>query len=194
MGSSRPLIAINGVPQFRVSQSFDIASADEEDISNLINIPLNDIKSIEVLKDYASTEVYGPQGSEGVINIKTNSGSARNAPLHLESDPSEPVYIKVEDMPEFPGGELTLLKFIARTIRYPSIAQESGIEGKVYISFIIDKYGNVTNARVEKSVDASLDKEALRVIRSLPRWKPGRHEGKAVNVSYTIPVSFGLQN
>jgi protein TonB len=109
-----------------------------------------------------------------------------------EAEESQVFYI-VEDMPEFPGGELALRKFIANAIKYPVIAQENGIQGKVYVNFVVDKDGSITNAKISRGVDSSLDKEALRVVNSLPKWKPGMQRGKPVRVSYTVPISFVLQ-
>jgi protein TonB len=103
------------------------------------------------------------------------------------------VFFIVEDMPEFPGGELALRKFIANAIKYPVIAQENGIQGKVYVNFVVDRDGSITNAKISRGVDPSLDKEALRVVNSLPKWKPGMQRGKPVKVSYTVPISFVLQ-
>ena len=103
------------------------------------------------------------------------------------------VFFIVEDMPEFPGGELALRKFIANAIKYPVIAQENGIQGKVYVNFVVDKDGSITAAKIARGVDPSLDKEALRVVNSLPKWKPGMQRGKPVKVSYTVPISFVLQ-
>lgn len=103
------------------------------------------------------------------------------------------VFFIVEDMPEFPGGELALRKFITNAVKYPVIAQENGIQGKVYVNFVVDTDGSVTNARIARGVDPSLDKEALRVVNSLPKWKPGKQRGKAVKVSYTVPINFVLQ-
>lgn len=103
------------------------------------------------------------------------------------------IFYIVEEMPEFPGGELALRKFIANSIKYPVIAQENGVEGKVYVSFVVGKDGFVTNARVIRSIDPSLDKEALRVVNSLPQWKPGRQQGKPVRVAFSVPISFVLQ-
>lgn len=103
------------------------------------------------------------------------------------------VFFIVEDMPEFPGGDLALRKYIANAIKYPVIAQENGIQGKVYVTFVVGKDGKVTNARIARGVDPSLDKEALRVVNSLPTWKPGKQRGKPVNVSYTVPINFVLQ-
>ena len=103
----------------------------------------------------------------------------------------QPVFVKVDVMPEFPGGEMALHKFIAYQTKYPEMAKEKGIEGKVYVSFVIDKNGKVSNPEIAKGVDPALDKEALRVVSSLPTWKPGRKDGELVNVSYTVPVVFG---
>ncbi|MBN1924937.1 MAG: TonB family protein [Prolixibacteraceae bacterium] len=103
------------------------------------------------------------------------------------------VFVIVEDMPEFPGGELALRKWIANNIKYPVIAAENGIQGKVYVQFVVDRDGSVSNARIARGVDPSLDQEALRVVNNLPKWKPGMQRGKPVRVSYTVPINFQLQ-
>jgi protein TonB len=110
-----------------------------------------------------------------------------------EEEEETEVFFIVEDMPEFPGGELALRKWIANEIKYPVIAQENGIQGKVYVTFVVGKDGSVNNATVARGVDPSLDKEALRVVNALPKWKPGKQRGKPVNVSYTVPINFVLQ-
>jgi periplasmic protein TonB len=103
------------------------------------------------------------------------------------------VFFIVEDMPEFPGGEMALRTYIANAIKYPVIAQENGIQGKVYVTFVVGKDGSVSNASIARGVDPSIDKEALRVVNTLPKWKPGKQRGKPVNVSYTVPINFVLQ-
>jgi protein TonB len=110
-----------------------------------------------------------------------------------EEEGDSQVFFIVEDMPEFPGGELALRKYIANSIKYPVIAQENGIQGKVYVTFVVDKDGSVSDARIARGVDPSIDKEALRVVNSLPKWKPGKQLGKTVRVSYTVPINFVLQ-
>jgi protein TonB len=110
-----------------------------------------------------------------------------------EEEEEAQVFFIVEDMPEFPGGEMALRTYIANQIKYPVIAQENGIQGKVYVTFVVGKDGSVSNASIARGVDPSLDKEALRVINTLPKWKPGKQRGKAVNVSYTVPINFQLQ-
>lgn len=110
-----------------------------------------------------------------------------------EEEEEQQVFFIVEDMPVFPGGELALRKYIANAIKYPVIAQENGIQGKVYVTFVVDKDGSVSDARIARGVDPSLDKEALRVVNTLPKWKPGKQRGKPVRVSYTVPINFVLQ-
>lgn len=109
-----------------------------------------------------------------------------------EEDPNQ-VFSIVEDMPEFPGGETALLKYIAQSIKYPVIAQENGIQGRVTVTFVINQQGKAVEAQILRGVDPALDKEALRVIGTLPTWKPGKQRGKPVRVKYTVPVLFRLQ-
>lgn len=110
-----------------------------------------------------------------------------------EEKEEEKIFVVVENMPEFPGGELALRKYIASAIKYPTIAQENGIQGKVFVNFVVDRDGSISNAKIARGVDPSLDKEALRVVNTLPKWKPGMQRGKPVRVSYTVPISFQLQ-
>ena len=104
----------------------------------------------------------------------------------------EEIFVVVENMPEFPGGEMALRRYINTAIKYPTIAQENGIQGKVFINFVVDRDGSISNAKIFRGVDPSIDKEALRVVMSLPKWKPGMQRGKTVRVSYTVPISFQL--
>ncbi|MBL7965662.1 MAG: energy transducer TonB [Prolixibacteraceae bacterium] len=96
-------------------------------------------------------------------------------------------------MPEFPGGPLALRKFIAMSVRYPGEALQKGIQGKVFVSFVISETGEVTNITLAKGVHKSLDKEAVRVVGLMGKWEPGLHEGKPVKVAYTVPISFNIQ-
>lgn len=105
----------------------------------------------------------------------------------------EEIFAVVEEMPSFPGGEAALMSYINKNIKYPSIATENGIQGRVICTFVINRDGKVTNAEVIRSVDPSLDKEALRVINNMPAWKPGKQRGKPVRVKYTLPIVFRLQ-
>ena len=102
-------------------------------------------------------------------------------------------YEAVEEKPEYPGGMAELSNFMSRNIQYPVISQENGVQGKVVVQFVIDKEGNVEEVAIANGVDPYLDAEALRIIKMMPKWKPGKHVGKEVNVKCTIPVGFRLQ-
>ena len=109
----------------------------------------------------------------------------------IEEDDDE-FFMVVENMPIFPGGDLGLMKYIQKHVKYPAIAKEYNITGKVYVSFIVDKSGSVTNVKIVRGVDKNLDSEAVRVVKSLPKYKPGKQRGKAVRVMFTIPINFTL--
>ena len=111
----------------------------------------------------------------------------------VQEKEEQQVFVVVEEMPEFPGGEIALRTYIAKAIVYPTVAQENGIQGKVFVTFVVNKDGSVSNAKIARGVDASLDAEALRVVSTLPKWKPGKQRGVPVRVSYTVPISFKLQ-
>lgn len=110
-----------------------------------------------------------------------------------EEEAAQQIFTVVEEMPDFPGGQAELLKFIAKSIKYPVIAQENGIQGRVICAFVVNKDGSVVDAEVLRGVDPALDKEALRVIGTMPKWKPGKQRGKPVRVKYTVPITFRLQ-
>ncbi len=113
--------------------------------------------------------------------------------LEEEETDDAPVFFIVEEMPQFPGGDTELRKFIAQSVKYPVIAQENGIQGRVYVQFVVSTTGAVEQVKVARGVDPNLDKEAIRVVQSMPKWKPGKQRGKAVKVSYTVPINFVLQ-
>lgn len=99
----------------------------------------------------------------------------------------------VEEMPEYPGGDKKLLEYVAKSVKYPQIARESGIQGRVFVNFVIEPDGSVSNVKVLRGIGGGCDEEAMRVIKSMPKWKPGKQRGKAVRVTYTLPVNFKLQ-
>ena len=105
----------------------------------------------------------------------------------------EKVFEVVEQMPTFPGGDKALMDYLSNNIKYPAVAQENGVQGRVVISFVVEKDGSITDVKVARSVDPSLDKEATRVVKSMPRWIPGRQNGSPVRVKYNVPVAFRLQ-
>ena len=111
-------------------------------------------------------------------------------PKHEEENK---VFDVVEQMPSFPGGMPALMQWLSQNIKYPVIAAENGVQGRVIVQFVVEKDGSVTDVHVAKSVDPSLDKEATRVVKAMPRWNPGKQNGSAVRVKYTVPVMFKLQ-
>jgi len=106
-------------------------------------------------------------------------------------DPDQTFTI-VEEMPEFPGGELALMRYLASSVKYPTIAEQNNIQGRVYIQFVINAKGEVTNVTILRGIHPSLDKEAIRVVENMPNWKPGKQRNTPVRVSYTVPINFVL--
>ena len=116
-------------------------------------------------------------------------------PVEVEEEEVEEqqIFQVVEEMPEFPGGMGECMKFLAKNIKYPTIAQENGVQGRVIVQFVVNRDGSIVDPVVMRGVDPHLDKEALRVISLMPKWKPGKQRGKEVRVKYTVPVMFRLQ-
>ena len=121
-----------------------------------------------------------------------DSESDEDEIIEIEEEDDDEFFMVVENMPEFPGGDLGLMKYIQKNVKYPPIAKEYNITGKVYVQFIVDKSGTVTNVKVVRGVDKNLDAEAVRVVKSLPKYKPGKQRGKPVRVMFTIPINFTL--
>ena len=163
------------------------------------------IDHVDVLKEKAAVEVYGEEGKNGVIIITTKGekililGEAKvdstviqyKAKMETTSEFPE-VFDVVEQMPEFPGGPEALMQFLTENVCYPEAALKAGVQGRVLVTFIVDTEGRVNNAKVVKKVNDDLDAEAIRVVGSMPRWKPGKQNGKVVRVRYTMPISFRL--
>ncbi len=103
------------------------------------------------------------------------------------------IFTVVESMPEFPGGAEQMMIFIAKNIKYPPMARESGIQGRVFVNFVVEPNGSVSNVKVLRGIGGGCDEEAIRVVESMPKWTPGRQRGKAVRVSFNLPVRFTLQ-
>lgn len=104
------------------------------------------------------------------------------------------VFEKVEVKPQFPGGEAKLIEYIRNNVQYPEAAQKMGIQGLVWVSFIVEQNGNISKVKVKNPVDPNLDAEAMRVVKIMPRWTPGMEKGKTVRVHYMLPISFRLQS
>lgn len=162
------------------------------DTAIITGTPENIRKLENMFSSNLSVKSQRSSGSTAMLRV-TNKVSSANSTRAQEPPADEQVFFIVEEMPEFPGGESALRNFIAQTIKYPVAAQELGIQGRVYVTFIVSKSGKVADAKIARGVDPVLDQEALRVVNALPLWKPGIQRGKPVNVSYTVPINFSLQ-
>jgi protein TonB len=128
------------------------------------------------------------------IPIEVKAEITIEKPVDIIEDPeTKPAEIIVEEMPEFPGGDTERLKFLAANIQYPIQATENGIQGIVYFQFIVDSKGHITDVKILRGIGGGCDEEALRVIKMMPQWKPGRQNGRTVRVLYNMPVSFKIQ-
>jgi periplasmic protein TonB len=131
-------------------------------------------------------------------STKTVEGDPNGVPAGLDDGNASigddnQVFISVEQMPEFPGGEAELMRYLQTKVVYPPIAKENGIQGKVFITFVIDKDGHVKDVKVIRGIGGGCDEEAIRVVKSMPPWKAGKQNGKAVNVQFSIPIKFSLK-
>ena len=154
---------------------------------------------VEVPKQ--TTQIQVVEDDVEVEDIEINADVDQNevieeyvAPEIEEEDIQEAeIFTIVEEMPDFPGGTQKLADYLAKNIKYPQIARESGIQGRVFISFVVEPDGSVSNVNVMRSLGGGCDEEAVRVVKSMPKWKPGKQRGKPVRVSYILPVNFKLQ-
>lgn len=151
----------------------------------IISVVFMGMKSVDVAaKDYVNG---------GNIVLKDGpSGAASMQAKNASSPQGGPVYKEVEDMPKYPGGEMAMLRFISKNVKYPVEAQEAGAQGKVVCSMVINEQGKVTDVKVEVGVHPALDAEAVRVLKTMPAWTPGRQDGKKVKVAFVLPVLFRL--
>ena len=138
------------------------------------------------------------QVEESTIQASDDTQAAvevKYTPVEVEEEEVEEqqIFQVVEEMPEFPGGMAECMKFLSKNIKYPTISQENGVQGRVIVQFVVNRDGSIVDPVVVRGVDPYLDKEALRVIQMMPKWKPGKQRGKAVRVKYTVPVMFRLQ-
>ena len=154
---------------------------------------------VEMPKQTTQLEIV--QDDVEVEDIEINAEVEQNevieeyvAPEVVEDDVVEQEIFKiVEEMPSYPGGEAKLMEFVAKNIKYPQIARETGIQGRVFVNFVVEPDGSVSNVSVLRGIGGGCDEEAMRVVKSMPKWKPGKQRGKAVRVQYMLPVNFRLQ-
>jgi len=158
----------------------------------------NEVRPEDEMK--SQEEIMSSKLSVGSFDVKGNDegGEVLKAKEVIATEPVKPkeeenkVFDVVEQMPSFPGGNAALMNYLSQNIKYPVIAEENGIQGRVIVQFVVGKDGHISDVRVAKSVDPSLDKEAVRVVKGMPRWIPGKQNGQAVTVRYTLPVTFRL--
>jgi protein TonB len=152
-----------------------------------------------VVVDHEVEEAPPPQEklsetNVGVVTQAGEEGATELPPEPVVADPDEgKVFQFVQEPPTFPGGEELLYKYLGSNIKYPPLARENGITGKVFVSFIVDTDGKITEAKVLRSLGGGCDEEALRVVKSMPNWKPGKNNGHTVKVQYNLPINFKLQ-
>jgi len=153
--------------------------------------PAQEIEVLNVVEDNVETESIDIQSEDAedvVIEV------APPVEVVEDEEPEDVIFVVVESMPEFPGGAQAMYKYLSENVKYPVIAQENGIQGRVICQFVVNRDGSIVDVEVVRSGgDPSLDKEAIRVIKSMPKWKPGQQRGKPVRVKYTVPVNFKLQ-
>ena len=142
--------------------------------------------------DVAIGAIDYDQGSDEAEHVlKVNEKVVDEVPPAVEETK---VFDVVEQMPQFKGGDAALMEYLQKNLRYPPIAEENGIKGRVVCQFVVERDGSITDIKVVRSVDPSLDKEAVRVIKAMPKWTPGKQNGSAVRVKFTLPVTFTLQS
>lgn len=178
--------------EFLIEDELDIQQTSQETPPPPPPAPVQEIEVLTVVDDEVETQH---------IDINTEDNDETEvviaAPVEIAEEPEpeeEEVFVVVETMPEFPGGQAALFKYLSENVKYPVIAQENGIQGRVICQFTVNKDGSIVDVNVVRTGgDPSLDKEAVRVIKSMPKWNPGKQRGKAVRVKYTVPVNFKLQ-
>ena len=158
----------------------------------------DEVKPEDELK--TQDELMSTKTAIGALDVKGNDDAngevlkIKEAVAQPEPKPEvEKVFDVVEQMPSFPGGPSALMEWLSNNVKYPVVAQENGVQGRVVVSFVVERDGSITDVKVVRGVDPSLDREASRVVRAMPRWIPGKQNGSAVRVKYNVPVAFRLQ-
>ena len=179
---------------FQFEEEIEIQQTSQETTPPPPPPPVQEVEVLNVVEDDVETK-------EIEINTEDdkNTEVIIQAPVEVqeEEEEEEVVFVVVEKMPEFPGGQQALFKYLSENVKYPVIAQENGIQGRVICQFVVNKDGKIVDVEVVRLPVLTylnpLDKEALRVISGMPNWKPGQQRGKPVRVKYTVPVNFRLQ-
>ena len=149
---------------------------------------------IEVTEEQVETKIDLSSLEDDQSRAQVQTYTPPPPPKPVEEEATDEIFVVVEQQPEFPGGTTALMKFLGDNINYPVIAQENGIQGRVIMNFVVERDGSISDVQVVRGQDPSLDREAERVIKTMPKWKPGQQRGKPVRVRFTLPVVFRLQN
>lgn len=154
----------------------------------------DEIKLDEVQKSEKAVGAFTVEGNDevggSVLKAKEDI-AAPEPPKHVVEETK--IFTVVEQMPMFPGGDGALMGYLRDNIHYPTVAAENGVQGRVVVGFVVERDGSITDVNILRGVDPSLDREAMRVVKSMPKWTPGKQNGSAVRVKYQVPVSFRLQ-
>ena len=152
----------------------------------------DEIKTVDELKE--TETAFGSTDFDKGTDDRNVVREYKNEVIVEEKKPEpEQVFTAVEQMPQFPGGDVALMKYLNENINYPQVAMENGVQGRVIVQFVVTKNGTIGEVKIIRSVDRDLDKEAVRLCKSLPKFIPGKMNGQAVNVWYTLPITFKLQ-
>ncbi|MCI7118519.1 energy transducer TonB [Prevotella sp.] len=154
----------------------------------------DEIKLDEVQKSDKAVGAFTVEGNDevgGAVLKAKEEIAAPEPPKHVVEETK--IFTVVEQMPMYPGGDAALMGYLRDNIHYPTVAAENGVQGRVVVGFVVERDGSITDVKVLRSVDPSLDREAMRVVKSMPRWTPGKQNGSAVRVKYQVPVTFRLQ-
>ena len=213
--AAQPLIVLNGkifdipkdaIPSKRINF--------EEQLTKLLNIDVEDVESITVLQKDAAIAVWGEKGANGVIDITTKDANDLK-----DNQPDDKIFEKPEVLPQFPGGEAELYGWLARNVKYPSEAIEYGVQGRIFVQFVVEKDGNISDIKISKVSDGraivvvakakddspeelnkeneekglkALQDESIRLVKAMPKWKPGTNKGKPVRCYFHLPINFRL--
>jgi protein TonB len=179
------------VNQLQIAADDEIIPITEQKVKPPPPPPPRQVTQIKIVEDDVEVE------DDLDIDVEADDATEFEEYVPPEEDEEEveeqQIFQVVENMPEFPGGRAALMKYLASNIKYPPYAKEAGIQGRVFINFVVETNGNITNVKVLRGIGGGCDEEAIRVVKSMPKWSPGMQRGKPVRVSFNLPVKFTLQ-
>ncbi|MBQ0016247.1 MAG: energy transducer TonB [Bacteroidales bacterium] len=196
--------------------AFNVKSFDQEEVEIMARTAMEEIEDVVIQTAEDTPPPPPPEQPEvateltiveddavienelGIVDMGDNQNQAQEEFVPVEvveevEEVEEEIFTVVENDPEYPGGMESLYKYLGENIKYPSLAKENNITGKVYVTFVVEKDGSIANPRILRDIGGGCGQEAIRVVKSMPKWKPGKQRGKAVRVQFNLPVSFNLQ-